>query len=143
MSQFKSAAEFKKVFEHIFVLMNEHPDVGRTLRDAQAPHKFEITDFKLEFHVTYADAAAEKKGKFLKWQWGEPEWEPMISLIMTSDVANRFFQGKENIATAVMFGRVKLKGPMTKILELAPVSRPVYPVYRKWLEDEGLDHLLV
>lgn len=143
MSQFKNEAEFKKIFEHIFVLMNQHPEVGKTLRDAKAPHKFDITDFGLEFHVTYADAAAEKKGKFLRWQWGAPDWDPMITLIMTSDVANRFFQGKENIATAVMFGRVKLKGPMTKILELAPVTRPIHSVYRKWLEEKGHDHLLV
>ena len=31
---------------------------------------------------------------------------------------------------------------MKKILELAPVTRPVHDLYRDWLEDEGLDHLL-
>ena len=142
MSGFTNESEFKKVFEQIFVLMNEHPEVGKTLRDARAPHKFQITDYDLEFHVTFAEPAAEKKGKYLRWQWGAPEWEPMITLIMKSDVANRFFQGKENIATAVMLGRVKLKGPMTKILELAPVTKPIHPVYRKWLEENGYEHLL-
>jgi hypothetical protein len=143
MSKFTSEAEFKKVFEQIFVLMDKHPEVGKNLRDAKAPHKFQITDLGLEFHVTYADAAAAKKGHCLKWQWGEPDWEPMISLAMTSDVANRFFQGKENVATAVLLGRVKLKGPMSKILELAPVTRPIHPVYRSWLEEKGYDHLVV
>ena len=142
MSQFKNESEFKKVFEQIFVLMNEHPEVGKTLRDARAPHKFQITDYDLEFHVTFADAAAEKKGKYLRWQWGPPDWDPMITLVMKSDVANRFFQGKESIAAAVMLGRVKLKGPMTKILELAPVTKPIHPVYRQWLEENGYDHLL-
>jgi hypothetical protein len=142
MSQFKSEAEFRKVFEQIFVLMNQHPEVGKTLRDAQAPHKFEITDYGLEFHVTFAEPAAEKKGKYLRWQWGEPDWDPMITLVMKSDVANRFFQGKESIAAAVMLGRVKLRGPMTKILELAPVTKPIYPVYRQWLEENGYDHLV-
>ena len=142
MSQFTDEQEFKKVFEHIFVLMNQHPSVGKTLAEARAPHRFVISDFGLEFHVTYADAAEAAKGRPLKWQWGTPDWEPLITLTMNADVANRFFQGKENIATAVMLGRVKLKGPMSKILELAPVTKPIQPVYRQWLEDEGYDHLL-
>lgn len=142
MSQFRSEEEFKRVFEHIFVLMNEHPEVGKTLADARAPHKFQISDYGLEFHVTYAEPEDAAQGKHLRWQWGKPDWEPMITLAMTSDVANRFFQGRENIATAVMLGRVKLKGPMSKILELAPVTRPIYPVYRQYLEESGFDHLL-
>lgn len=142
MSKFADPAEFKKVFEQIFVLMNAHPTVGKTLRDARAPHRFHITDYELDFHVTYAEPADEKKGRFLRWQWGTPDWDPMITLSMTSDVANRYFQGKENVATAVMLGRVKLKGPMSKILELSPVTKPIHPVYRKWLEEQGYDHLL-
>lgn len=141
MGQFKDEREFKQVFEQIFVLMNGHATVGKTLADARAPHRFVIADYGLEFHVTFADPA--KPGKFLRWQWGTPDWDPMITLTMNSDVANRYFQGKENIATAVMLGRVKIKGPMSKILELAPVTKPIHPVYRQWLEEQQFDHLLV
>lgn len=142
MSQFTDEQEFRKVFEHIFVLMNEHATVGKTLADARAPHRFVIADYGIEFHVTFAEAAEAATGRHLRWQWGTPDWDPMITLTMNSDVANRFFQGKENIATAVMLGRVKLKGPMSKILELAPVTKPIHPVYRQWLEAQGYDHLL-
>lgn len=143
MAAFRDEDEFKRVFEHIFQLMDEHPDVGRTLRDAHAPHRFEITDFDLEFNVADADPAEEVKGRYLRWCWGPPAWEPLISLKMSSEVANRFFQGKENIALAVAMGRVKLRGPLSKILELAPVTRPIQPIYREWLRAEGLEHLLV
>jgi len=143
MPAFRDEDEFKRVFEHIFQLMNDHPDVGRTLRDARAPHRFEITDFDLEFNVADADPAEEANGRYLRWCWGPPPWEPLISLKMSSEVANRFFQGKENIALAVAMGRVKLRGPLSKILELAPVTRPIQPIYRDWLRAEGLDHLLV
>jgi hypothetical protein len=142
MAGFRDEDEFKRVFEHIFVLMNEHPEVGRTLRDAQAPHRFQITDFGLEFNVAAAAPEEEAAGRYLRWCWGPPDWEPMIGLQMTGDVANRFFQGKENIAIAVALGRVKLKGPLSRILELAPVTRPIYPVYREWLKSQGYDHLL-
>jgi hypothetical protein len=142
MTAFRDQEEFKRVFEHIFQLMNEHPEVGRTLRDAEAPHRFEITDFGLEFNVTHAHPAEEAEGRYLRWCWGPSDWEPLISLKMASDVANRFFQGKENIALAVAMGRVKLRGPLSRILELAPVTRPIHPVYREWLLAEGHDHLL-
>jgi hypothetical protein len=38
---------------------------------------------------------------------------------------------------------VKLRGTLAKLLELAPVTKPVYPVYREWLVNDGRDHLLV
>jgi hypothetical protein len=142
MAGFKDEREFKKVFEQIFALMNDHETVGKGLFDARAPHRFEITDFNLEFNVTYASDAEAKAGKYLRWVWGSPDWEPLITMRMASDVANRFFQGKENVAMAVMMGRVKLKGPMSTIIQLAPVTAPIQPVYRRWLEDHGYDHLI-
>ena len=142
MKGFKDANEFKKVFEHIFQLMNEHPEVGRRLRDAHAPHKFEITDYGLEFNVTAAPDADEKKGRFLKWVWGKADWEPVINMKMSSETANKYFQGKENIAIAIAMGRAKVRGPMSTLLRLAPVTTPIHPVYRKWLKDEGYDHLI-
>ena len=142
MKGFKDAHEFKKVFEHIFRLMNDHPKVGRTLRDAHAPHKFDITDYGLEFNVTAADDADEKKGKFLRWVWGPADWEPVITMKMSSETANKYFQGKENIAIAVAMGRARVKGPMSTLLRLAPVTTPIHPVYREWLQENGYDHLI-
>lgn len=142
MSKFRSKDEFKRVFEQVFRLMNEHPEVGKTLRDAQAPHRFEITDLGLEFNVTAAAPAEEKKGRYLRWVWGPCDWDPVIQMKMASDVANRYFQGKESIMLAVAMGRAKVGGPMSTLLKLAPVTTPIHRVYREWLEAEGLDHLL-
>ena len=142
MGAFHDVEEFKEVFERIFSLMNEHPEVGRTLRDAHAPHRFLITDLSLEFNVTAAEDAEEAGGRFLKWVWGPPSWEPLITMKMSSDTANRFFQGKENVALAIAFGRVRLSGPIVTILRLAPVTNPIHPVYRRWLEESGRAHLL-
>ena len=142
MKGFRNKDEFKKVFEHIFALMNEHPEVGRPLRDAHAPHRFLITDLGLELNVTAAANREEQNGRFLKWVWGPPDWEPMITLKMSSETANRFFQGKENVAFAVALGRVKVSGPLGTILRLAPVTNAIHPVYREWLEKTHRDHLL-
>lgn len=139
---FRSTDEFKTVFEHIFQLMNEHPEVGRTLRDAQAPHAFEISDLGITFHVNAAPPSDEARGRYLVWTWDTPSWDPLITMSMTSEVANRFFQGKENVLLAVTLGRVKLKGPMAKIIELAPVTKPIHAVYRDWLKASGQTHLV-
>jgi hypothetical protein len=144
MKPFESEQQFKQVIEQIFQLMNDHPEVGPRLNNAQAPHLFEFPDLGLRFHVTYTEAAESEAGRHLKWTWKDDEcsWEPMIRLTMKGEVANRYFQGKENIAMAMATGRIKVRGPMKKIMELAPITRPIHNVYRDWLEDEGLDHLM-
>ena len=144
MRPFESEEQFKQVIERIFKLMNDHPDVGPKLFDARAPHLFEFPDMGLRFHVTFTDEKAAAEGRWLRWTWKDDEcdWEPMIRLTMAGEVANRYFQGKENIAMAVATGRIKVRGPMKKIMELAPVTKPIHNEYRDWLEDEGFDHLL-
>jgi hypothetical protein len=141
---FQDANEFKRCFEQIFQLMNDHPEVGRPLRDLDAPNRFEITDFDLVFNVAAAPLDAEADGRLLRWTWGDEgrDWEPLVSMKMSSEVANRFFQGKENVALAVALGRVKLRGPLSKILEMAPITKPIHGVYRTWLAEQGFDHLL-
>ena len=142
MKGFHDPQEFRDVFEHVVVLMNEHPEVGRTLRDAHAPHRFVFTDLGLELNVTAAPDSDERNGRFLQWVWGPASWTPTITLTMSSETANRFFQGKENVAIAVALGRVKVHGPIPTILRLAPVTGAIHPVYRQWLEQTGRKHLL-
>ncbi len=145
MARFTNPEEFKIVFEQIFQLMNDHPQIGPALRDARAPHRFEITDMNVVFNVTYAPPEDAASGRFLAWGWESDGFtiEPLITMKMKSEVANRFFQGKENIGWAIAIGRVGLRGPLFKILEMAPITRPVYPVYREWLQHHGYEHLLV
>jgi hypothetical protein len=139
---FRDHREARNVLEHVFVLMNEHPEVGRTLRDAHAPHRFVFEDLGLELNVNAAPDAEARNGRYLEWVWGPAPWKPIITLTMSSDTANRFFQGKENVALALALGRVKVSGPIPTILRLAPVTGAIHPVYRRWLQDTGRTHLL-
>ena len=92
--------------------------------------------------LRFMSDAEAAKGKFLRWTWGKADWEPVVTMRMASDVANRFFQGKESVPLALALGRVKLSGPPLTLLQLAPVTNPIHPVYRAWLKKSGLDHLL-
>ncbi len=55
---------------------------------------------------------------------------------MDSDVANRYFQGEENIALAIARRRVKTSGNVKKALNLVPITKAVFPKYKDMLEKE-------
>ena len=130
--KFKSKKEFKKVMDMLFTMMSTDPKMGPKLAAARVPQRFDFTDVKLAFNVTYADSKAAKKGHFLKWVWGDEEcdWEPVVWMKMKSDVANRYFQGKENVALAIARGRIKASGSVPKALKLIPITKPIYKMYR-------------
>ena len=55
-------------------------------------------------------------------------------MTMDSEVANRYFQGKENIAIAMARRRIKSTGNTKKALALIPVTKPVFEQYRSMIE---------
>jgi hypothetical protein len=55
---------------------------------------------------------------------------------MDSDVTNRYFQGKENVAMAIARRRIKTAGNVKKALALVPITKPVFKQYRAMIEAE-------
>jgi hypothetical protein len=51
-------------------------------------------------------------------------------MAMNSDTANRYFQGKENVAIAIARRRIKTGGDVKAALALIPVTKPLFPRYR-------------
>ena len=60
---------------------------------------------------------------------------------MSSETANRYFQGKENVAVAIARRRIRSGGDVAAALKLIPITKPVYAQYRAFLEAEH-PHLL-
>ena len=138
---FKSAAEFREVMDKVFTIMSTDPDMGPKLRDAQTPQRFEFPDVDLAVNITYAETVED--GQNLRWQWTDDvDWEPEVEMTMDSDVANRYFQGKENIAMAIARRRIKTGGDVKAALALIPITKPVYARYRDYLERQH-PHLTV
>ena len=78
-----------------------------------------------------------KDGQHLRWEWSDDvSWEADVQMTMDADVANRYFQGKENVAMAIARRRIKTSGNVKKALALLPITKPVYKQYREMLEDE-------
>ena len=73
---------------------------------------------------------------------GDTAMEPEVVMSMEADTAHRFWLGKVNVTVALARGQMKAKGPVAKILKLVPLTKPVFPRYRKLLEDAGRQDLL-
>jgi putative sterol carrier protein len=73
---------------------------------------------------------------------GDTTMEPEVVMTMDADTAHRFWLGKVNVTVALARGQMKAKGPVAKILKLVPLVKPVFPRYRRLLEDAGRQDLL-
>ena len=62
--------------------------------------------------------------------FGETEMEPEVTMRMKADTAHRFWLGRVNVTTAIARGEIKPHGPVSKILKLVPLTKPVFPRYR-------------
>jgi len=140
MASFASAAEFREVMDKVFTIMSTDPDMGPKLRDARVPQRFEFPDMEAVVNITYDDSGGEQN---LRWEWTDAvAWEPAVEMTMDSDIANKYFQGKENVAVALARRRIKSSGDIKAALKLIPISKPVFAQYRSMLERE-YPHLVV
>jgi putative sterol carrier protein len=73
---------------------------------------------------------------------GPTDMEPEVVMSMDADTAHKFWLGKVNVTVALARGQMKAKGPVAKILKLVPLVKPVFPRYRKMLEEGGRQDLL-
>jgi putative sterol carrier protein len=73
---------------------------------------------------------------------GDTDMEPEVVMSMEADTAHKFWLGKVNVTVALARGQMKAKGPVAKILKLVPLVKPVFPRYRKMLEEAGREDLL-
>ena len=67
----------------------------------------------------------------------DPAIETEISLAMAADDGHAFWKGDLNMALALAKGKVKVTGPISKIMKLLPAMRPAFPKYRAFLEERG------
>src|SRR4029453_14961420 len=97
-AQFESAKELREVIDQVFSMMDADPDMGPKLRDADTPQRFEFSDFDIVVNIR---ASRDDEDGNLYWEWSDDvDWKPKVQMTMSSEVANRYFQGKENVPMA-------------------------------------------
>jgi hypothetical protein len=136
---FTSPREFREVMDRVFALMADDPEMGPKLRDADVPQRFEFDDLDLVVNIR---AARPGEPGNLHWEWTDDvDWEPRVQMTMASETANRYFQGRENVALAIARRRIRTGGDVRAALSLIPITRPVYDRYRALVQAE-YPHLL-
>jgi putative sterol carrier protein len=83
-----------------------------------------------------------KEGEDGQVDLGHTDMEPEVVMSMEADTAHRFWLGNVNVTVALARGQMKAKGPVAKILKLVPLTKPIFPRYRKMLEEAGRKDLL-
>jgi putative sterol carrier protein len=83
-----------------------------------------------------------KEGEDGQVDLGQSDMEPEVVMSMEADTAHRFWLGNVNVTVALARGQMKAKGPVAKILKLVPLTKPIFPRYRKLLEDADRQDLL-
>jgi hypothetical protein len=137
---FDSPKEFREVIDRVFSMMDEDPEMGPKLRDADVPMRYEFEDVDLVANIR---AARHGEDGNLHWEWSDDvDWEPRVHMAMSSETANKYFQGKENVALAIARRRIKSGGDIKAALALMPITKPVFPRYRAMVEAE-YPHLVV
>ena len=69
--------------------------------------------------------------------FGDSDMEPEVTMTMEADTAHRFWLGGVNVTVALARGEIKASGPVSKILKLVPLAKPLFPRYKAQLEAEG------
>jgi hypothetical protein len=129
---FKSPDEFREVMDRTFSLMSEDPDMGPKLREADVPQRFDFDDLDLVVNIR---AGLPGEDAELHWEWTDDvDWEPKVRMTMSSETANKYFQGKENVPIAIARRRIKAGGDVKSALKLIPISKPIYEHYRDMVE---------
>ncbi|MGH8972480.1 MAG: hypothetical protein ACRD0C_04670 [Acidimicrobiia bacterium] len=108
-------------------------------RDEELRPKFVAAD--TSFHVRYTDPDSDMlvdctvDPPVVTMAPGEAESE--IELEMSADDGHQFWLGNLNMALALAKSRVKVKGPISKIMKLLPAMRPAFPKYKAFLAERG------
>ncbi len=135
MGRFRDADEVYAYIGRIFEEIVADPDLGPDVQQADTIVQYRLSD--PEALIT----ARIKQDEERRLDLGATDLEPEIVMTMEADTAHRFWLGKVNVTVALARGQMKAKGPVAKILKLVPLVKPVFPRYRKMLEDAGRNDL--
>jgi putative sterol carrier protein len=136
MGQFKDADEVYRFIGKLFQDLARDDELAPKFQKANTIVQYQYRDPESQVTVSLRE---EDDGRV---DLGETTMEPEVVMTMDADTAHRFWLGKVNVTVALARGQMKARGPVAKILKLVPLTKPIFPRYRKMLEDAGRQDLL-
>jgi putative sterol carrier protein len=136
MPYFKDADEVYQYIGRLFEELAHDDELGPKFRKADTIVQYQYRNPESQITVRMQENEEPKV------DLGETELEPEVVMTMEADTAHKFWLGKVNVTVALARGQMKAKGPVAKILKLVPLVKPVFPRYRKMLEESGRGDLM-
>jgi hypothetical protein len=140
---FRSAKELRSLLEAALLQIDSDPVAGPRMRAAAAPVRLEFPDLRVRLDIR----AAEDRSRYLDWTFSDrkvKKWpKPGLHMTMDSQVGNRFLQGKENPAIALVRGRMRVScGDTVAAVRFFPAAKPLFERYREAVRDQHPQLLL-
>jgi putative sterol carrier protein len=136
LAYFKDAQEVYDTVGKLFVQLADDEELAPKFRKANTIVQYVYTEPDSVITVRL------QEGQPGDVDLGETEMEPEVTMAMKADTAHRFWLGKVNVTMAIARGEIKPKGPVSKILKLVPLTKPVFPRYKAMLEADGRSDLI-
>jgi putative sterol carrier protein len=136
MAYFKDADEVYATIGKLFEDLAEDDELAPKFRKANTIVQYQYREPESRITVKLIE------GEDGQVDCGETALEPEVVMTMDADTAHRFWLGQVNVTVALARGQMKARGPVAKILRLVPLAGPVFPRYRRQLEESGRRDLL-
>jgi putative sterol carrier protein len=136
LAYFKDAGEVYATVGKLFRELAEDEDLAPVFRKANTIVQYDYTEPDSRITVRL------QEGEPGDVDFGETEMEPEVTMKMKADTAHLFWLGRVNVTTAIARGEIRPQGPVSKILKLVPLTKPVFPRYQAQLEADGRRDLI-
>jgi putative sterol carrier protein len=136
MPYFKDAGEVYATIGKLFQDLKDDDELAPKFRQANTIVQYQYREPESRITVKLIE------GEDGQVDFGDTVLEPEVVMTMDADTAHRFWLGEVNVTVALARGQMKAKGPVAKILRLVPLVKPVFPRYRRQLEEAGRRDLL-
>lgn len=124
MAYFADSQEVYRYIGQAFRMAQEDEQIGPKLRSANISLRLDLTDPAATLLVRLTEPAIEVI------EGADSGIASDVQLRMSADNADKFWRGQYNAALGLAKGEAKARGPVSKILRLLPLAKPVFPLYR-------------
>jgi hypothetical protein len=136
LGYFKDEEDVYRFIGRLFQELAVDPELAPRFKNANTVVQYQMADPSSQITVKMCP------DEEMQVDLGPSDLEPEVVMTLDADTAHRFWVGKVNVTVALARGQIKAKGPVAKILKLVPLVKPVFPRYRRMLEEAGREDLL-
>lgn len=133
MATFSSEEEVYDVMGAFFEQVTKDPELGPKFQSAKTAFRINYTDPDAALLIdTTQDPIAVRTGE------AASNSDVEVELTMTADDGHKFWLGDLNIPMAMARRKVKVDGPVGKLMGLLPAMQPAFGKYKTYLDERGL-----